>query len=178
MKWNVFISLELTKHPGPSLAFLFIYLFVFFLSFFLPLHLLLHPTLSPPFVIFFRFCFRYSKSVDWKFYAQQISTSLSPANDQRVETMDNAEACIYIYVCLCVCTCVSGRNFIIVGTSVHLSTQCFFERIRPFRGRVWSEWTMIRQNHHRIYVLNIKTRHRQSTCNKIERYGDWIDGDG
>lgn len=110
MKWNVFISLELTKHPGPSLAFLFIYLFVFFLSFFLPLHLLLHPTLSPPFVIFFRFCFRYSKSVDWKFYAQQISTSLSPANDQRVETMDNAEACIYIYIRISVRVYVCVRS--------------------------------------------------------------------
>lgn len=109
MKWNVFISLELTKHPGPLWLFLFIYLFVCFLPFFLPFFFFTPsppppPPLLPPFVIFFRFCFRYSKSVDWKFYAQQISTSLSPANDQRVETMDNAEAyiCVHTYMRACV----------------------------------------------------------------------------
>lgn len=183
MKWNVFISLELTKHPGPLWLFLFIYLFVCFLPFFLPFFFFTPsppppPPLLPPFVIFFRFCFRYSKSVDWKFYAQQISTSLSPANDQRVETMDNAEA----YIHICVRVCVFGRNFIIVGTSVHLSTEMFFRAnssVRGEEGRAWSmQRTMIRQNHHRIYVSNIKTHHRQSTRNKIERCGDWIDGDG
>lgn len=108
MKWNVFISLELTKHPGPLWLF-FIYLFVCFLPFFFPFFFFTPsppppPPLLPPFVIFFRFCFRYSKSVDWKFYAQQISTSLSPANDQRVETMDNAEAyiCVHTYMRACV----------------------------------------------------------------------------
>lgn len=186
MKWNVFISLELTKHPGPLWLF-FIYLFVCFLPFFLPFFFFTPsppppPLLLPPFVIFFRFCFRYSKSVDWKFYAQQISTSLCPPQTIKGSKQWTTRKRTYAYIHICVRVCVFGRNFIIVGTSVHLSTEMFFRAnssVRGEEGRAWSmQRTMIRQNHHRIYVSNIKTHHRQSTRNKIERCGDWIDGDG
>lgn len=153
---NVFISHELTIHPG-FFIFIFSYLFFFpplpvpsFFSF-----LFIFPL---RFYAVFRLLFSYLKALIGNFTRNRLARRCPPGNDRRVETMDNAKANIRAKF-------YNGTGrFIVAFSSVTIGEK-----------RLESSANDDPADRHCIYGLNIETHHRQSAVNKIRR--GCIDGD-